>query len=65
MLRSVLFDLFFVSLVVAIAIAIASGYGSIVLIAGTVVVALGAAAINDELRIVSPEIAALGFYPTA
>jgi hypothetical protein len=57
--------LFFVSVAVAVAIAIASGHGSLVLITGTVVVATGAAVVNDELRIVSPDTVALGFYPTA
>ena len=63
MWRSVLLGMTSVGIAAGVIVLIASGQGSIVLVAGGALVAAGAAAINDELRIVSPETAALGFYP--
>ena len=63
MWRSILLTAVSLGIAAAVIVLIASGQGSVVLVAVGVVAAVGAAAINDELRIVSPETAALGFYP--
>jgi hypothetical protein len=63
MWRSILLNAVSLGIAAAVVVLIASGQGSIVLVAGGVVAAVSAAVINEELRIVSPETAALGFYP--
>ena len=63
MWRSILLTAVSLGIAAAVIVLIAGGQGSIVLVAVGVVAAVSAAAINDELRIVSPETAALSFYP--